>query len=173
MVVKTVYRNYPVDMLNESQLAWDESIALQTKTEDVKLQAVKFLDLKEKPFFQGPQGKPNTVGELSALSLPMSIYSLLQASTYITMCVQVLLVLKMFGKLKSPFTANLLGWWALCLPMPTWPNAIFRRALRNKHLSKWSLPMPWFHSRSQELLDQETAALKALQIKVNIWPISG
>ena len=77
MVVKTVYRNYPVDMLNESQLPWDESIALQTKTEDVKLQAVKFLDLKEKPFFQGPQGKPNIVGELSALSLPMSIYSLL------------------------------------------------------------------------------------------------
>ena len=97
----------------------------------------------------------------------MSIYSLLQASTYITMCIKVLLVLKIFGKLKDPFTTNLLGWWALCLPIPTRPNATFRRALRTMYFPKWSFPMPWFQSRSYELLDQETEASQALQIKVN------
>ena len=47
MVVKTAYRNHPIDMLNESQLAEVNGLHSKLK-QDVKLQAVKLLDLKEK-----------------------------------------------------------------------------------------------------------------------------
>ena len=84
MLVNPAYKNYSVDMLNESQLARGKCIALQTKTEDVKLQAVKFLDLKEKQFVSacsttllGPPRKTKHCGEITC---PMVAYEYLQSA---------------------------------------------------------------------------------------------
>ena len=88
-------------MLNESQLTQGEWIAVQTEAEDVKLQAVKFLHLKEKQFVSiypttlpGPPRETKHCGEIPC---PMVAYKYLQSAAgigiLITMCVQVLLVL--------------------------------------------------------------------------------
>ena len=86
MVEKRVL-NGKVDMLNESQLARGEWVALQTETEDVKLQAVKFLDLKEKQFasacstiFPGPPRKTKHCGEITR---PMVAYEYLHSAASI------------------------------------------------------------------------------------------
>ena len=87
IVVKTAYKNYPVDILNESQIAWGEWIALQIETEDVKLQAVKFIDLKEKQFVStystilpGPPRKTKHCGKITC---PMIAYEYLQSAASI------------------------------------------------------------------------------------------
>ena len=114
MVVKAAYKNYPVDMLNESQLTQGEWIAVQTEAEDVKLQAVKFLHLKEKQFVStysttlpGPPRETKHCGEIPC---PMVAYKYLQSAAgigiLITMCIQVLLVLFLifFSVLHSEVT---------------------------------------------------------------------
>ena len=87
MLVKTTYKNYPVDMLNESQLAQGKWIALQTKKKDVKLHTVKFLNLKEKQFVStcsitlpGPPRKTKYCGEIIC---PTVAYEYLQPAASI------------------------------------------------------------------------------------------
>ena len=87
MLVKTAHRNYPKSLLNNNQLSRGKWVSMQTESNGVKLQANKFMDLKNKQFITtcstdlpGPPRKTKHAGDINR---PMVAYEYLESAASI------------------------------------------------------------------------------------------